>query len=147
MSYNAGQPPTPVSESTAIEIRRKEGSARSYVAGNGTINAGEIVKLNASGLIEVVGTEQSNDIVGVALYTAYSGARCTVIKGQVRARWDGAGTGTVGACIMGSTTYSGMFTMGVATSGTFNCGIYAPLPGGVALAAANSGQLVPVEIW
>jgi hypothetical protein len=138
--------PTPVSESTSVEIVRLEGRSHSHKSVS-TILAGNILVTNASGALQTVGTEGTWAIVGVALYGAVSGARVDVIKGWVRALWDGTGTASDGALIYGSTTYSGMFSA-TAVSGQANAiGRVHLQPGGVSLAAANSGLVSPVEIW
>jgi hypothetical protein len=146
LAYNAGQPPTPSSESTAIEIRRIEGSVRSYIA-IGTITAGHIVKLGTSGIIQTVGGEDNTLVAGAAFYTATSGNRVVVGKGQLNCFWDGVGTVNIGTQITPSTTNSGWFTAATAGSGAINIGFYEPLPGGVALVAGNSGTKQPVRIW
>jgi len=147
MSYNTGQPPTPYSESTAIEVRRAEGTVKTFVtgAGVGTVSAGSIMKLTNSGALQTVGTEDPSAIVGVALYQAVSGARVTVAKGQLRAYWDGVGTVTPGVEIGLSTTYSGWFTAFL-SGPAYSVGRYEPLPGGGTLTASNSGTLQVVSI-
>lgn len=144
MSFNTGQPPTPSSESTAIEIRRKEGTVVSFVA-LGTITAGNLVKLTNSGVIQTVGTEDPMLIAGAAFYTATSGNRVTVGKGQVRVQWDGVGVPKPGDEVQASATQSGWFTA-VVSGPSFTIGYYAPLPGGLTLGASNSGLLQPIMI-
>ncbi len=139
--------PTPVTESTSIEIVRREGTAKSYKA-IGTITGGELLKWGASGVIQMVGTETDNPLfVGAAIQAATSGQRVTVIKGWVQSRWDGAGTVNPGTLLVASTTRSGWFTAGTALSGGMSIGIFSPFGGNVttALAAANSGLLQGVE--
>ena len=139
--------PTPVSESTAIEIVRTEGSSHSFKA-IGTITAGEILKWGASGAIQEVGTEADNEtFLGVAIQNATSGQRVDVIKGWVQVRWDGVGTVNPGTLLNSSTTRSGWFTAGTALSGGMAIGIYSPFGGNTttALAAANSGTLLGVR--
>jgi hypothetical protein len=142
MSFNAGQPPTPSSESTAIEVRRKEGTVVSYVA-MVTIAAGNLLKLTNSGALQTVGTEDPNAVVGAAYYQAASGARVTVGKGQVRAFWDGVGTVTPGVEVTLSAVQSGWFSTsgGAFLSGLGSIGYYSPLPGTGTLGASNSGTL------
>ena len=146
MSFNAGQPPTPSSESTAIEIRRQEGTVRSFIAAQ-TVVAGTLMKLTNSGMIYTVGTEDTTAFAGVALYQASSGARVVVAKGQLRAFWDGTGTATPGATVSLSTTQSGWFEVitGPITSGAI--GSYEPLPGTGTLGASNSGTLQPIMVF
>ncbi len=147
MSFNAGQPPTPSSESTAIEIRRKEGTVVSFVT-NTTVTAGQLLKLTNSGLVQTLGTEDANAVVGAAFYQASSGARCTVGKGQVRSFWDGVGTVTPGIEVTLSAVQSGWFSSsgGAFLSGLGSIGYYAPLPGGGTLGATNSGTLQPIML-
>jgi hypothetical protein len=147
MSYNAGQPPTPSSESTAIEIRRKEGTVVSFVAAT-TVTAGQLMKLTNSGALQTVGTEDANAVIGAAFYQAASGARVVVGKGQVRSFWDGVGTVTAGVEVTLSAVQSGWFSTsgGAFLSGLGSIGYYAPLPGGGTLVAANSGTLQPIMI-
>lgn len=146
MSFNPGQPPTTFSESTAIEIRRQEGTVRSFVSAQ-TVVAGTLMKLTNSGLIYMVGTEDTTTFAGVALYQAASGARTVLAKGQLRAFWDGAGTGTPGATVAPSATQSGWFTFITADITSGAIGSYEPLPGGVTLVAANSGTLQPILVF
>jgi len=151
-----GKPlPNPVTESTAIEIQRREGTARSQIligtgatASGGFVAAGNLMKWSSSGLIQTVGGEDPQATWGVLLYQGVSGSLATVIKGRVRVYWDGSGTVTPGSEIASSATYSGWFT-GLATGSgpSFSIGLYAPFPGGTSLAAANSGMLQPVELW
>jgi hypothetical protein len=140
--------PVPVTESTAIEFRRKEGTARSFKA-IGTLTAGELLKFGASGAVQMVGTETDNGLLlGVALFTATSGNRVTTAKGQMQVRWDGVGTVNAGTTLLvASSTRSGWFTAGTALSGGMSIGLYTPLGGNTtaALAAANSGLLQLVE--
>ncbi|HKT22504.1 MAG TPA: hypothetical protein VJR06_07855 [Nitrososphaerales archaeon] len=142
--------PSPVSESTAIEIQRKEGTGRSQkvigIAGGGTVPAGNIMKLGSSGLIQTVGSEDPAAVFGALLYQSVSGSVSTCIRGRVRAFWDGAGTVTPGSEIQLSSTYSGWVT-GAVSGPDFSIGFYEPFVGGVSLAAANSGTLVPVELF
>lgn len=139
MSYNAGQPPTPYSESTAIEVRRKEGTVISNVA-IGTITAGNLVKNTNSGVIQTAGTEDVQSVLGVAFYTATSGNRVVIGRGQVRSYWDGAGTVTAGSLIQTSQTQSGWFT-GILSGPSYSLGTFAPQPGTGTLGASNSGTL------
>ncbi len=144
MSYNTGQPPTPVSESTAIEVRRTEGTVHSYVA-IGTIAAGSLVKLTNSGLVQTVGTEDPAAVLGVTLYTATSGSRIATARGQMRVTWDGVGTVTPGVEVQASITNSGWFTAN--NSGTLtSVGRYDPMPGYGTLVAANSGTLQVITL-
>ena len=139
--------PLPVTESTAIEIVRREGTGKSYKA-IGTITAGELLKWGASGAIQMVGTETDNPLfIGAAIQNATSGQRVTVIKGWVQVRWDGVGTVNPGTLLVASTTRSGWFTAGTALSGAMSVGIFSPFGGNTttALAAANSGLLQGVE--
>lgn len=132
--------PTPVSESTAIEIKRTEGKTFSAKAVD-TITAGDFVYFsNNSGLIQAIEAINGDSIVGVALYDAISGERCVTIKGHVRARWDGTGTVNKGTIIVSSDVRSGWFEpLGAVTSGTLILGYSINN-----LAAANSGTLVEV---
>ena len=139
--------PTPVTESTAIEIVRKEGTGKSYKA-IGTITAGELLKWGASGVIQMVGTETDNELfIGAAAQSATSGQRVTTFKGWLQVRWDGVGTVNPGTLLVASTTRSGWFTAGTALSGGMTVAIYSPFGGNTttALAAANSGLLQGVE--
>ncbi len=140
--------PTPVSESTAIEIIRREGATNSYKA-IGTLTGGDLLKWGASGVVQMVGTETDNGLfVGVAAQNATSGQRVTTMKGYVQIKWDGVGTVNAGTTLLvASTTRSGWFTAGTALSGGMSIGIFSPLGGNAtaALAAANSGLLQPVE--
>lgn len=135
--------PTPVSESTAIEIRRIEGSVRSQKSVS-TITAGDLLyNLNNSGVVQAIEAIDAGRIVGVAWYDAVSGARVVYGKGHVRARWDGAGTVNKGTQIVSSDLRSGWFEpLGAVTSGTLILGRSVN-----ELAAANSGTLVEVEIF
>jgi hypothetical protein len=139
--------PTPVSESTAIEVVRKEGSTFSAKSVDNTLTAGDIVQYNASGILKATGLGSGvfETIAGVLLYTCASGNRGVAIRGKVRATWDGASTTlNYGAPIAVSTTHSGWFE---ASSGdSIPIGVYVGLYGGSQLAAANSGQLAVVEI-
>lgn len=132
--------PTPVSESTAIEIKRTEGKTFSAKAVD-TITAGDFVYFSTnSGLIQAIEAINGDSIVGVALYDAISGERCVTIKGHVRARWDGTGTVNKGTIIVSSDVRSGWFEpLGAVTSGTLILGYSINN-----LAAANSGTLVEV---
>lgn len=133
--------PTPVSESTAIEIVRKEGSTFSAKSVS-TISAGDLVYwVNNSGLAEAIESVANLTSPGIALYDAVSGSRCVTIRGHLRARWDGAGTVNKGSPIAPSATYSGMFTLGVAGSGTLIWGLSVNN-----LGTSNSGQLCEVII-
>ena len=139
--------PTPVNESTAIEIKRREGQTYQNKA-IGTLGAGNVIKFGVSGLVNMVGTETDNGLfLGALLYAATSGQPAVTIKGYVRLNWDGVGTVSPGTLLVASTTYSGWVTAGTALSGGMSVGIYTPQPGtGYGnLAAANSGTLVPVE--
>ena len=153
-----GKPlPNVVTESTAIEIQRKEGSARSWLvvgtaatASGGVVLAGNIMKLTNSGLIQTVGTEDPQSVFGVALYQAVSGQPTTCIRGRVRAFWDGinsGGTITPGLELQLSYTYSGWVTGGNASGAWTAIGIYEPFVGGGNLGAANSGTLIPLELY
>lgn len=146
MSWNAGQPPSPVSESTAIEIKRQEGTVRSYVA-LGTLTAGNLIKLTNSGCIQTVGGEDEVAVLGAAFFTASSGSRVVVGRGQLRSQWDGVGTPKPGDEVTPSTTQSGWWTAATVGSGAVNIGIYSPLPGGLTLGAANSGTLQAIMIY
>jgi hypothetical protein len=83
--------PSVVSESTAIELVRREGTARSWKANN-TINAGELLWYpNASGVVQTVTFSGTRDtVLGAALFNQTSGGRVVTIKGKVQVRWDGA---------------------------------------------------------
>lgn len=138
--------PTPVSESTAIEVVRKEGTALSWKAVD-TIVAGDLLyQINASGVDLCVGTISAPGTVGVALFGQTSGGRVTTIKGKVRAIWDGVGTLNYGTVIGNSTTQSGYFTPGANTSGAFILGTAIGTGPGFLAVAANSGQLVVVDL-
>jgi len=153
MSQFGAPLPTPVTESTAIEIQRKEGSARSWMIGTaagGTVKAGNIMKLGNSGLLATVGTEDPQSVFGVLLYQGASGQLSTTIRGRVRAFWDGiasGGTITPGLEMQLSYTNSGWVTGGNASGAWTAIGIYEPFPGGGNLGAANSGQLIPMELY
>ena len=136
------QLPTPVSESTAIEIVRKEGATFSQKSVS-TITAGDFVyNLNNSGLVQAIEAIDAQSIAGVALYDAVSGAVCTTIRGHVRARWDGAGTVNRGTQIVSSDVRSGWFEpLGAVTSGTLILGRSL-----ANLGTANSGTLVEVYV-
>ena len=142
--------PSPVSESTAIEIVRKEGSARSWKAID-SITAGDLMWFpNSSGVRQIVGGTSGgiSAFAGIALYTQTSGNRVTTIHGKVRCKWDGVTAGPLGSAIGGSTTRSGWFEVapGVASSGSYLVlGQYIDTGVGT-LAAANSGTLVAVEV-
>ena len=149
MSQFGAPLPNPVSESTAVEIVRKEGSAHSWKV-LGTIPAGNIVKLTSSGLIQTVGTEDPTDIFGVLLYAGVSGTPQTAIRGWVRAFWDGiasGGTITPGFELSLSYTLSGWVTGGNASGALTSIGFYNPLIGGGNLGATNSGTLIPLELY
>lgn len=141
--------PTPVSESTAIEIVRKEGTARSFKS-VGALVAGELLYFaNSSGVTQGVGGTSGGlaAYAGVALFTQTSGNRVTTIHGKHRARWDGVTVGALGSAIGLSTTRSGWFEVNpaAASSGSYlNIGQYIDTGIGT-LAAANSGTLVVVE--
>ena len=135
--------PTPVSESTAIEIVRGEGATISQKSVS-TITAGDFVyNLNNSGVVQAIEAIDAERILGVAAYDAASGKRCVVLReGHVRARWDGAGTVNKGTQIVSSDVRSGWFEpLGASTSGTLIIGFSVN-----ELAAANSGTLVEVVI-
>lgn len=134
--------PTPVSESTAIEVVRREGSARSFKSVS-TITAGDFVYFaNNSGVVQTIEAIDASRIPGVALYDAASGNRVTTIKGKARARWDGTGTVGKGTQIVSSDLRSGWFEpLGASTSGTLIIGYSHDV-----LAAANSGLLNVVEV-
>ena len=143
--------PTPQSESTAIEIVRREGSARSYKCVDNGLTAGDIAFFpNSSGIAKAIGGTSGgiSNIAGVALYTTVSGARAVTIKGVVRCKWDGVTAGVLGQGIGASTTNSGWFeiTPAIASSGSYLViGRYVDTSVGT-LAAANSGTLVAVEL-
>ena len=162
MSQFGAPRPTPVTESTAIEIQRKEGSARSALlggfTGTSTIPAGTIVKLMGSGLIQTVGTEDPQDVFGVTLYQGVSGSLATTIRGRVRCFFDGVNSGGAslapGTELQLSYTYSGSVTLGNTSGAIDVVGFYSPFyggtgaPGGAALSlTTNSGQLIPVELF
>jgi len=133
--------PTPVSESTAIEVVRQEGSARSWPA-NDTLAAGDIVYTTPSGLAKAIISTQAWMCPGAVLYTAVSGSRAVTIKGKVRARWDGSGTLNRGVVIQQG-AHSGWFTVAVAN--IFASGTHLGLSwdnGG----ATTSGKLHVVEL-
>lgn len=134
--------PAVVNESTAIEIKRREGSTFSQKSVS-TITAGDFVyNLNNSGLVQAIEAIPAGSIQGVALWDAASGTRCVTIKGHVRARWDGAGTVSKGTEIVSSDVRSGWFEpLGAQTSGTLSLGYSVN-----ELAAANSGTLVEVVL-
>ena len=140
--------PTPVSESTAIEVVRKEGSTLSVKSVDNTITAGDILMFNASGVLKQAGGIGSGDsftLAGVTLYTCASGNRTVVIRGKVRATWDGVNTGNFGVPIAPSLTHSGWFET---SSGlVYPIGVFIGNGGGSQLAAANSGTLQVVEIY
>lgn len=137
--------PSVTLETTAIELVRKEGSARSWKAVN-TINAGELLWLpNASGVVQTVTFSGTRDtVLGAALFGQSSGGRVTTITGKVQVRWDGATTGPMGSPIAPSTLRSGWFELSSGTAAPV--GIYVGTGPGSALAAANSGLLQPVEL-
>lgn len=134
--------PSPVSESTAIEIKRKEGSTFSAKAVE-TITAGDFVYFSTnSGLIQAIEAIDAVRIVGVSLWDAVSGERCVTVKGHVRARWDGTGTVNKGTQIVSSDVRSGWFEpLGASTSGTLILGYSVNN-----LGASNSGTLVEVVL-
>ena len=136
------QLPAAVSESTAIEIVRKEGSTFSQKSVS-TITAGDFVyNLNNSGLVQAIEAIDAKSIPGVALFDAVSGKTCTAIKGRVRARWDGTGTVNRGTLIVSSDVRSGWFEpLGAVTSGTLILGRSIGN-----LGASNSGTLVEVYV-
>ena len=135
------QLPTPVSESTAIEIVRKEGATFSQKSVS-TITAGDILyNLNNSGLVQVIGNIQGEACAGVALYDAVSGTVATTVRGHLRCRWDGTGTVNRGTVIGSSATRSGWFEPSALASGNLVLGHSI-----ANLAAANSGTLVEVFI-
>lgn len=136
------QVPAAVSESTAIEIVRKEGSTFSQKSVS-TITAGDFVYNSTnSGLVQAIEAIAANSIPGVALYDAVSGTVCTTIKGHVRARWDGTGTVNRGTQIVSSDVRSGWFEpLGAETSGTLVLGRSI-----ANLGASNSGTLVEVYV-
>lgn len=134
--------PAAVSESTAIEIVRTEGSAHSEKSVT-TLTAGDIVYFaNNSGLVQVVAAINSYSIFGIALYDATSGNRVTTIRGKVRGRWDGTGTVNKGTSIGSSATRSGWFEPSAITSGVLNIGFSYNN-----LGATNSGTLTPIELY
>ena len=138
--------PTPVSESTAIEVVRKEGSTRSQKAVD-TITAGEILTINNSGAVRAIGLSGIAPLLmGVALYTATSGNRVVTIRGKLRSFWDGAGTVVNGTPIAVSTTRSGWFEPYAGTSGINVIGYFFGDAPGASLAASNSGTLQVVDI-
>jgi hypothetical protein len=139
--------PSPVSESTAAEYQRIEGTARSAKA-VAAITLGEIVGfVTSSGYAQIPGgTSGGSAIVqGVALYTQTSGNRATVIRGKVRSRWDGVANAKLGDPIAVSTTRSGWWETSQSTSGELVVGKYIDTIVGTT-AAANSGTLLLVEI-
>lgn len=138
--------PTPVWESTAIEVKRVEGATISDFASE-AIDAGALVyHPNNSGFAE---TRANTRAEGVLLYDAVSGERAVVLqKGLVRARWDGAGSPAWGSQLQASALYSGYWTLvsgGTFTSG-YAVGEYAddgtPAPG-----AGASGTLLIIKLW
>jgi len=135
--------PTPVSESTAIEVVRIEGATRSAKAVS-TITAGDFVyHLNNSGVVQAIEAIDAGSILGVALYDAVSGNNTTIIKGHVRARWDGTGTVNKGTQIVSSDVRSGWFEpLGAVTSGTLILGYSYNN-----LGTTNSGTLVEVQVF
>ncbi len=139
--------PTPVSESTAIEIVRKEGSARSVKAVN-TITAGDLLWLpNASGATQTVTFSGTRDtVIGAALYSAVSGGRVTTIKGKVQVKWDGAGSPIFGSPIAPSTVRSGWFEFSSGTAAPIGILWGSIVGAGFAAVAGNSGTLLVVEI-
>jgi len=146
MSQFGAPLPKPVTESTAIEIQRKEGSARSWPA-CATITAGQILKLTNSGLTQTVGTEDPQDVFGIALFQGVSGSPTTVIKGRVRAFWDGTGTLVPGSEISLSLSGVGMVGANSAMSGVLtSVGFYSPFYGGGTVPSSSSGGLIPVEL-
>lgn len=140
--------PTAVSESTAIEVVRKEGSTLSAVSVDNTITAGDILQFNASGVLKAngVGSGVTNTIAGVTLYTSASGNRTVMIRGKVRATYDGVTAGTYGVPIAVSHTHSGWFE--VSSGDTLPLGVFIGNGGGSQLSTtANSGTLQVVEIY
>lgn len=134
--------PSPVSESTAIEIVRREGTARSFKSIT-TITAGDLLySPNNSGASQAVGAIISANGYGVALYDCTSGNRVVTIRGKVRARWDGAGTVNKGTPIQPSTAKSGYFEPGAAASGGLTWGFSYDN-----LGTTNSGLLNVVEVY
>jgi len=138
--------PTPVSESTAIEVVRQEGMARSFKSVS-TLTAGDICYFaNNSGIVQVIAGVSRLEHVGAALYDAASGNRATTIRGKIRARWDGTGTPGLSVPIGSSATRSGWWEVSADTSGVFAIGQYldvsVPNPG-----ATNSGTLLVVELF
>jgi len=147
MSQFGAPVPKAVTESTAIEIQRKEGSARSWTIASGSLAAGQIVKLTSSGLAGTVGTEDPADIFGIAIFQGVSGGPTTAIRGRVRGWWDGVGTLTPGAELQLSANGSGGWVTGAVSGPSFSIGFYNPFYGaGTAAAASYSGQLVPMEL-
>lgn len=140
--------PSVVSESTAIEVVRKEGSTLSAKVVN-KVSAGDILSalLNSSGLTQAINASGNlATVAGVALYQATSGQRTTCIKGKVRSTWDGTGTVTFGTPIDVSTTQSGWFEP-AGTSGTVTqIGWFYGTGAGSSLGASNSGTLQVVVI-
>ena len=144
--------PGVVYESTAIEVVRKEGSTLSakYIGPNilaGNILAAGGSAANASGLsCAFVGSGQLATVAGVALMPATSGQRVTVIKGKVRAFFDGSATASFGQAIDLSTAQSGWFepagTSGVVTQLGFFFGTGA----GSSAGATASGTLQVVVL-
>jgi len=134
--------PTPVSESTAIEIVRVEGATDSEKA-VGTIDAGALLYFgNNSGVVHAIKAVDGNSTIGAALFDAVSGERVTFIKGRVKVKWDGTGTVNAGTIIVNSDLVSGWFEpLGAVTSGSLELGHSAG-----SLAAANSGTLVEVVL-
>ena len=131
--------PTPVSESTAIEIVRLEGSTKSTKAVD-TFVAGNVAYfLNNSGLTKVIANIRAKSIPGVVLYDAVSGERVVTLQGKVRVFWDGNGTVNRGTPLQTSSNRSGWVeATGTIVSGdVFDIGYSEN-----ALAAANSGLLI-----
>ena len=74
--------PSAVSESTAIEIVRKEGSAHSEKSVS-TLVAGDLTYfLNNSGLVQTIGAINSYSVYGIALYDAASGEPLSALAQQ-----------------------------------------------------------------
>ena len=143
--------PTAYSESTAIELVRKEGTARSFKSISASNVAGIIVKQVSGGVLPTLGTEDPQVVAGVLLYPAASGPRAVTIRGKVRAFWDGlssGGTTYPGQEIQLSYTNSGWFTGGNASGAWSAIGTYVGTPGtSTALGATNSGLLQVVELY
>ena len=133
--------PTPVSESTAAEIVRTEGSTRSFKSVDNTIVSSDLIMLNASGAVKAT-SGSVTEYLGCTIYTAGSGQRVVVERGKMRATWDGASTTlAAGAPIGISVTHSGWFEGSSLTSGANVIGYNV-----TNLAATQSGTLQIVSL-